>query len=43
MGSLGRAYWRATMRQAASPETITKVSEILRRAAAELEGLVKTP
>ena len=42
MGALGRAYWRATMRQQASPEAIAKAAEILRRAAAELEGLVQT-
>ena len=41
MGALGRAYWRATMRQQAPPETITKVSEILRRAAQDLEALVR--
>jgi DNA-binding PadR family transcriptional regulator len=43
MGSLGRAYWRATLRQQASPETITKVTEILRKAAADIEALVKMP
>lgn len=42
MGELGRAYWRATMRQRATPETITKAAEILRRAAAELESLAGT-
>jgi DNA-binding PadR family transcriptional regulator len=40
MADLGRAYWRATMRHPATPETITKAAEILRRATAELEGLV---
>lgn len=39
MGELGRAYWRTTMRGPSSPETIAKVAEILRRAAAELEAL----
>ena len=39
MGELGRAYWRATMRGPKTPETITKVAEILRRAAADLEAL----
>ena len=39
MGALGRAYWQATMRKPATPETITKAAEILRRAAAELEAL----
>ena len=43
MADVGRAYWRATMRQRATPETITKVTEILRRAAAELDGLAGTP
>lgn len=41
MGALGRAYWRATMRQPASPEAIAKATEILKRAAAELEELVQ--
>ena len=40
MARLGRAYWRATMRYPASPETITKAAEIVRRAATELEELV---
>lgn len=40
MGTLGRSYWRATMRQPATPETITKAAEILKRAAAELDALV---
>jgi DNA-binding PadR family transcriptional regulator len=39
MGELGRAYWKATMRQPATPETITKAAEILHRAAAELDAL----
>lgn len=39
MGELGRAYWRTTMRGPSTPETITKVAEILRRAAAEVEAL----
>lgn len=39
MASLGRAYWRATMRHPASTETVAKAAEILRRAAAELDGL----
>ena len=39
MGALGRAYWQATMRKPATPETITKAAEILRRAPAELEAL----
>jgi DNA-binding PadR family transcriptional regulator len=39
MARLGRAYWRATMRRPASPETITKAAEIVRRAAEELENL----
>lgn len=39
MGALGRAYWQATMRKPATPETITKAAEILRRAASELEAL----
>jgi len=39
MGDLGRAYWKATMRQPAAPETIAKVVEILRRAAGEIEAL----
>lgn len=43
MGELGRAYWKATMRQPATPETITKAAEILRRAAAELDGLTSKP
>jgi len=43
MGQLGRAYWRATMRTPATPESITKAAEILRRAAAELEALAGTP
>jgi DNA-binding PadR family transcriptional regulator len=42
MGALGRAYWRATMRQPVSPETITKAAEILKRAATELEELIPT-
>ncbi len=40
MGALGRAYWRATMRQPATPETITKAADILKRAAAELDALM---
>lgn len=43
MAELGRAYWKATMRKPATPETITKAAEILRRAAAELDGLAATP
>jgi DNA-binding PadR family transcriptional regulator len=43
MADLGRAYWRATMRSPATPERITKVGEVLRRAAAELEALAGTP
>ena len=39
MGELGRAYWKATIRRPATPETITKVAEILRKAAADLEAL----
>ena len=39
MGALGRAYWKATIRRPATPEAITKVAEILRRAASELEAL----
>ncbi|MDA1080252.1 MAG: PadR family transcriptional regulator [Gemmatimonadetes bacterium] len=42
MGSLGRAYWRATMRQPASGETISKVIDILKRAAGEIEELATT-
>ena len=42
MATLGRAYWRATMRQPATAETVSKVSEILKRAAAEMEELVTT-
>ena len=38
MAELGRAYWRATMRRPATPETIAKVAETLRRAAADLEA-----
>ena len=38
MAELGRAYWRATMRKPASPETITKATEILRKAASEIEA-----
>ena len=41
MGALGRAYWRTTIRQQASPETITKVTEILKKAAADLEALMQ--
>jgi len=43
MGSLGRAYWRATMRQPAAAETLAKVTEILRRAAGEIEELTAKP
>ena len=39
MATLGRAYWRTTMRQRASAETIAKAAAILQRAAAELEAL----
>ena len=39
MGELGRAYWKATIRRPATPEAITKVAEILRKAAADLEAL----
>lgn len=39
MARLGRAYWRATMRHPAPPETITKAADILTRAAGELEEL----
>lgn len=40
MATLGRAYWRATMRHPATAETVAKAADILRRAATELEGLV---
>lgn len=40
MGALGRAYWRATMRQPASAETVARVVDILKRAAGEMEALV---
>lgn len=43
MATLGRTYWRVTMRQRASAETIAKVAEILQRAAAEVDGLVSQP
>jgi DNA-binding PadR family transcriptional regulator len=39
MAQLGRAYWRTTLRGPVPPETITKVAEILRRAAADVEAL----
>ena len=43
MGSLGRAYWRATMRQPAPAETVAKVTDVLRRATAEIEELIAKP
>lgn len=39
MGSLGRAYARIVMRGTNTPEQVAKVSEILRRAAAELDAI----
>jgi DNA-binding PadR family transcriptional regulator len=43
MGAVGRAYWRAAVANRPTPETITKITEILRRTAAELEGIGRTP
>jgi DNA-binding PadR family transcriptional regulator len=40
MAGLGRAYFNATMHRTAEPEYVQKVREILKRATAELEGLV---
>ncbi len=40
MGALGRAYVHVTMHRTADPAYVTKVVEILRRAATELDGLV---
>lgn len=40
MGALGRAYWRATMRQPATAETVAKVTDILRRTTGEIEELI---
>ncbi len=37
MASLGRAYWKATMRQPVGAETVAKVVEILKRAATEVD------
>lgn len=39
MGELGRAYWKATMRGPATPQVIAKVTEVLRRAAADVTVL----
>lgn len=43
MGAVGRAYWRAAVARRPSPEVIAKVTEILRRAAADLDALDRTP
>jgi DNA-binding PadR family transcriptional regulator len=43
MGTVGRAYWRAAVARRSSPETIAKVTEILRRAASEIEALDRAP
>jgi DNA-binding PadR family transcriptional regulator len=43
MGTVGRAYWRAAVAKRASPESIAKIAEILRRTAAELDALDRTP
>jgi DNA-binding PadR family transcriptional regulator len=43
MGAVGRAYWRAAVAKRATPETITKITEILRRTASELEAVDRTP
>ena len=43
MGAVGRAYWRAAVARRGSPETIAKVTEILRRTASDLEALDRTP
>jgi DNA-binding PadR family transcriptional regulator len=40
MGALGRAYMHVTMHRTADPAYVTKVVEILKRAATELDGLV---
>jgi DNA-binding PadR family transcriptional regulator len=42
MAALGRTYMHITMHRTADPEYVRKVVEILRRASAELEGLVVT-
>jgi hypothetical protein len=40
MGALGRAYMHVTMHRTADPAYVTKVVEILRRAAKELDEVV---
>lgn len=40
MAALGRSYWRAMIRRPPTTEAVAKVAEILRKAAAEIDGVV---
>lgn len=43
MAGLGRSYWKAMIRRPPTTEAVTKVAEILRKAAAEIDAVTPVP